>query len=59
MALTIWDLKEGDEFRLHRSDDLCITVSPTEDGMGLLGRYVDGKLKGLEDFIFEDEIAFN
>jgi hypothetical protein len=32
-------------------------VTPTQDGKGLLARYLEGELKGQEDF-FENEIDF-
>lgn len=55
---TIWDLAKGDNFRLRESGLTCVVVTPTEDGKGLVARYVDGDLQGQEDFVFDEEIDF-
>ncbi len=57
MKKTIWDLKKGDHFKVE-DGYLCEVVTPTEDGKGLVAKYLDGDLKGQEDFVFEEEIAF-
>jgi hypothetical protein len=57
MQNTIWDLKIGQKFvTIQRI--LCEVVTATQDGKGLLARYLDGDLKGQEEFIFESEIDF-
>jgi hypothetical protein len=55
--LTIWDLKKGQKF-LTVDGDTCEVIAPTEDGKGLLARYLDESAVGEEDFVFEDEIEF-
>ncbi len=57
MEMTIWDLKKGDRFKVEEGH-LCEVVTPTEDGKGLVAKYLDGDLKGQEDFVFEKEIDF-
>lgn len=57
MNTTIWDLKKGDRFR-NEEGTLCEVVTPTEDGKGLVGKYLEGDLDGQEDFIFDEEIDF-
>ena len=57
MSKTIWDLKQGDQFK-HEEGFLCEVVTPTEDGKGLVAKYLDGELEGQKDFIFENEIDF-
>jgi hypothetical protein len=58
MAITIWDLRIGQKF--HTVDGgLCEVITPTQDGKGLVARYLDGEVEGQEDFIFENEIEFS
>lgn len=57
MEKTIWDLKKGDRFK-NGDGYLCEVVTPTEDGKGLVAKYLDGDLEGQEDFVFEEEIEF-
>lgn len=54
---TIWDLKMGDHFKV-KEGYLCEVVTPTEDGKGLVAKYLDSNLKGQDDFVFEEEIDF-
>jgi hypothetical protein len=57
MEKAIWDLKKGQRF--STKDGIpCEVITPTEDGKGLVAKYLDGELKGQEDFIFENEINF-
>lgn len=58
MIATIWDLKAGQKFRTV-DGELCEVLTPTQDGKGLVARYLDGAAEGQEDFIFETEIAFS
>lgn len=58
MTNTIWDLKKGQKFRTIDGNN-CEVVTPTEDGKGLLARYLDGPAAGESDFVFENEIEFN
>jgi len=58
MIETIWDLKTGQKFRTI-DGELCEVMTPTQDGKGLVARYLDGKAEGQEDFIFENEISFS
>jgi hypothetical protein len=53
---SIWDLAKGDNFRLLEGGVLCIVITPTEDGKGLVAEYLDGEAKGQQDFVFEHEI---
>ena len=53
----IWDLKKGDHFRIE-GGLLCEVITPTEDGKGLVAKYLEGELAGQEDFVFEQEIDF-
>lgn len=55
MKKTIWDLKKGDKFMVEEGTQ-CEVVTPTEDGKGLVARYLDGELKGQEDFVFDHEM---
>lgn len=57
MTLTIWDIKKGDRIKVLEGT-LCEVLSPTEDGKGLVVKYLDGSIAGEEDFVFEDEIDF-
>lgn len=57
MERTIWDLRKGDRFKVTEGHS-CEVVTPTEDGKGLVARYLDGELRGEEDFVFEGEIVF-
>ena len=57
MDKTIWDLKKGDRLKVE-DGYLCEVVTPTEDGKGLLVKYLDGDLAGQEDFVFDEEINF-
>jgi hypothetical protein len=57
MKKTIWDLKMGQKF-FTTQGILCEVVTPTQDGKGLVARYLEGELRGQEDFIFESEIDF-
>lgn len=57
MDKSIWDLKKGDRFKVM-DGYLCEVVTPTKDGKGLVAKYLDGDLKGQEDFVFEEEIDF-
>jgi hypothetical protein len=54
---SIWDLKKGDKFKVSEGY-LCEVLAPTEDGKGVRVRYLDGDLKGQEDFVFAEEILF-
>ena len=57
MGKGIWDLKIGQKFvTLQRAH--CEVITPTQDGKGLLAKYLDGDLIGQEDFVFESEIDF-
>lgn len=58
MAKTIWDLKIGQKFRTV-DGELCEVITPTQDGKGLVAKYLDGTAEGQDDFIFENEIAFS
>lgn len=53
---SIWDLTVGDTIRLLENGTLCKVITPTEDGKGLVAEYLDGELKGQQDFVFEYEI---
>jgi|WetSurMetagenome_2_1015567.scaffolds.fasta_scaffold393468_1 hypothetical protein len=55
MPQTIWDLKKGQQFKTHDGAS-CKVITPSEDGKGLVAKYLDGDLVGQEDFIFESEI---
>jgi hypothetical protein len=55
MKNTIWDLKTGHKFVTTQGIP-CEVIIATQDGKGLVARYLDGELKGQEDFIFENEI---
>jgi hypothetical protein len=55
MQNTIWDLKIGQRF-VTSQGILCEVVTPTQDGKGLVARYLEGELNEQEDFIFENEI---
>jgi hypothetical protein len=57
MEKCIWNLKIGQRF-ITTQGILCEVVTPTQDGIGLLSRYLEGELKGQVDFIFESEIDF-
>lgn len=57
MDKTIWDLKKGDRLKVE-GGCLCEVVIPTEDGKGLVVKYLDGELAGQEDFVFAEEIDF-
>lgn len=57
MKQTIWDFKRGDRFKLLEGG-LCEVITPTEDGKGLVAKYLDGDIAGKEDFVFEEEIDF-
>jgi hypothetical protein len=58
MVKTIWDLKTGQKF--HTVDgELCEVITPTQDGKGLVAKYMDGTAEGQEDFVFEREIDFS
>ncbi len=57
MDKTIWDMKKGDRLKLE-DGCLCEVLTPTEDGKGLVVKYLDGDLKGQEDFVFDEEIDF-
>ncbi len=43
MEKTIWDFKKGDKFR-NEEGYLCEVVTPTEDGKGLVVKYLEGDL---------------
>lgn len=58
MEKTIWDLKKGDRFK-NSEGNLCEVVTPTEDGKGLVAKYLDGEVKGQEEFVFKEEINFS
>lgn len=58
MKQTIWDLKKGDKFKLLEGG-LCEVITPTEDGKGLVAKYLKGETSGEEDFVFEEEIDFS
>lgn len=58
MNQTIWDLKKGDKFKLLEGQ-LCEVITPTEDGKGLVAKYLSGDISGDEDFVFEEEIDFS
>lgn len=55
MEKTIWDLKKGDRVKIE-DGYLCEVVTPTEDGKGLVVKYLDGDLAGQEDFVFAEEM---
>jgi hypothetical protein len=55
---TIWDLAKSQRFRTLEGE-LCEVITPTMDGKGLLARYLEGESKGVEDFIFSQEIDFS
>ena len=57
MDKSIWDLKKGDKFKVV-DGYFCEVVTPTEDGKGLVAKYLDGDLNGQEDFVFKEEIDF-
>ena len=57
MEKTIWLLKKGDKFKVEEGYT-CEVVTPTEDGKGLVAKYLDGDLRGQEDFVFDEEIIF-
>jgi hypothetical protein len=57
MEKSIWDLRKGDKFKI-RDGYLCEVVTPTEDGKGLVAKYLEGDLRDQEDFVFEEEIDF-
>jgi hypothetical protein len=57
MKKTIWDLKIGQKF-VTAQGILCEVVTATQDGKGLLAKYLEGELIGQQDFIFENEIDF-
>lgn len=57
MEKSIWSLKKGDRLKVEEGF-LCEVVMPTEDGKGLVVKYLDGHLTGQEDFVFEEEIDF-
>lgn len=57
MEKTIWDLKKGDRLKIE-DGYLCEVITPTEDGKGLVVKYLDGDLAGQEDFVFDEEIDF-
>ena len=54
---SIGDLKKGDRFVTVDSIK-CEVITPTEDGKGLVARYIEGQHAGEEDFIFNEEIDF-
>ncbi len=54
---SIWELKKGDRLKTDEGQ-LCEVIHPTEDGKGLVVQYLEGDLKGQEDFVFEEEIDF-
>ncbi len=56
MKQTIWSLKKGDRFKV-KDGYTCEVVTPTQDGKGLVARYLDGDLKDQEDFVFDEEIT--
>jgi len=58
MTVSIWDLKEGDRFSVGEGY-VCEVLTPTEDGKGLVARYLTGDLMGQEDFIFAEEIILS
>ena len=58
MIKSIWDFKKGDHFK-NEDGYLCEVVTPTEDGKGIVAKYLDGDLKDQQDFIFEEEIDFS
>ena len=55
MEITIWDLKKGQRFKTTDGTN-CEVITPTEDGKGLVARYLDGTAIGEEDFFFEGDI---
>ncbi len=55
MNKSIWDLKIGQKF-VTAQGILCEVVTATQDEKGLVARYLEGELKGQEDYIFESEI---
>ena len=58
MNQTIWDLKKGDKFKTLEGQ-LCEVMTATEDGKGLVAKYLSGDISGEEDFVFEEEIDFS
>jgi hypothetical protein len=58
MPQSIWDLKQNSQF-INIDGVHCQVVTPTIDGKGLVAKYIQGALKGSEDFVFEPEIKFN
>lgn len=57
VMMTIWDLKKGDQFKTLEGEN-CEVIIPSEDGKGLVAKYLSGELDGQEDFVFEEEIDF-
>jgi hypothetical protein len=55
---TIWDLKRGQRFKT-KTGTLFEVIEPTQDGEGLVGKYLDGESVGQDDFILEHEIEFS